>query len=273
MMNITRNCKTMVPIQALGNCILTQLPADVWTHWQVHFEELALPEGRILCEPGQALTHVYFPTTAIVSWQYLLASGECTEIAMVGKEGLVGLDLLMGAMHSNNQAVVQTAGHCIRIKLDVVLRSFQQNQTAQSLIMLYAGALIAQMSHGNVCRQHHTLEQQLSRMILMVLDRQQALHMHKTHEGMAQALGVRRESVSLAAAKLMKEGFISYSRGHLEVLDRAGLMQRSCECYQLLQQLRCKEFCVKGAVIKPKPSDCGWHSGSNQPPYAGLLCA
>jgi Crp-like helix-turn-helix domain len=138
---------------------------------------------------------------------------------------------------------------------------------------LYAGALMAQMSHGNVCRQHHTLEQQLSRMILMVLDRQKELHRHKTHEGMAQSLGVRREAVSLAAAKLMKEGFISYSRGHLRVLNREGLIQRSCECYQLLRQLRCQEFCVKGAVIKPKPSDCGWHSGSSQPPCADLLCA
>jgi hypothetical protein len=102
--------------------------------------------------------------------------------------------------------------------------------------MLFAQALIAQMSQGNVCRQHHTLEQQLSRLILMILDRQSGLQVRKTHEAIAQLLGVRREGVSLAAAKLMKEGLLSYSRGHIRVLNRAGLMQHSCECYHQLRQ-------------------------------------
>ena len=102
--------------------------------------------------------------------------------------------------------------------------------------MLFAQAMIAQMSQGNVCRQHHTLEQQLSRMLLMILDRQTGVQIHKTHESLAQLLGVRREGVSLAAAKLMKEGLLSYSRGRILVLNREGLMQHSCECYRQLQQ-------------------------------------
>lgn len=225
----------MIFRKGVDNCLLTKLPQEVWADWQNHTEELALVEGQILCGPGQALTHVYFPTTAIASWQYVLASGECTEIAMVGHEGLVGLYLLMGAVHSSNQAVVQTAGQAVRIKLDVVLRSFRKNTAVQDVVMQFARALIAQMSQGNVCRQHHSLEQQLSRTILMILDRQTGLHMHKTHEAMAQLLGVRREGVSLAASKLMKEGFMSYSRGRIRVLNREGLIKRSCECYKLLR--------------------------------------
>jgi hypothetical protein len=117
--------------------------------------------------------------------------------------------------------------------------------------MLFAQALIAQMSQGNVCRQHHTLEQQLSRLILMILDRQSGLQVRKTHEAIAQLLGVRREGVSLAAAKLMKEGLLSYSRGHIRVLNRAGLMQHSCECYHQLRQqyqplLQCPDLAVPG---------------------------
>lgn len=218
------------------NALLAAMPLAVLNEWRAHMEEVVLPEGRILCEPGQTLNHVYFPTTAIVSWQYLLATGDCTEIAMVGREGLVGLYLLIGAQYSNNQAVVQTAGRAVRLKVDVVLRSFRRVQEVHRTIMLFAQALISQMSQGNVCRQHHTLEQQLSRMILMMLDRQTGPQIHKTHQAMAQLLGVRREGVSLAASKLMKEGLLSYSRGHIRVLNREGLMQRSCECYGQLRQ-------------------------------------
>lgn len=210
-------------------------------------EEISLPEGHIVCEPGQSLSHVYFPTTAIVSWQYILETGDCTEIAMVGREGLVGLYLLMGAQYSSNQAIVQTGGKFIRLKLDVVLRSFRRIQDVQHRIMLFAQAMISQMSQGNVCRQHHSLDQQLSKMLLMILDRQGGLQVHKTHEALAQLLGVRREGVSLAAAKLMKEGMLNYARGRIQVLNREGLMQHSCECYRQLQQqyqplLKCSDL-------------------------------
>jgi CRP-like cAMP-binding protein len=226
----------MTTRQVSGNCLLAALPAAVEADWRPHMEEISLPEGHVLCGPGQALSHVYFPTTAIVSWQYVLATGDCTEIAMVGREGLVGLYLLMGVHYSNNQAVVHTAGKAIQIKLDVVLRSFRRVQDVQRQIMLFAQAMISQMSQGNVCRQHHTLEQQLSRMLLMILERQEGVNIDKTHESLAQLLGVRREGVSLAAAKLMKEGVLSYSRGRIRVLNLDGLMKHSCECYRQLRQ-------------------------------------
>lgn len=236
----------MTVMQPPINCLLAALPAAVAAEWRPHMEEISLPEGHVLCEPGQSLSHVYFPTTAIVSWQYILDTGDCTEIAMVGREGLVGLYMLMGAQYSNNQAVVQTKGKFIRLKLDVVLRSFRKYQDVQRRIMLFAQAMISQMSQGNVCRQHHNLDQQLSRLLLMILDRQTGLQVHKTHEALAQLLGVRREGVSLAAARLMKKGVLDYSRGRIRVLNREGLMANSCECYRQLQQqyqplLKCSE--------------------------------
>lgn len=218
------------------NCLLTALPAAVAAEWQPYLEEMTLPEGRVLYEPGQSLTHVYFPTTAIVSWLHTLASGNTTEIAMVGREGMVGLFMLMGVPQSNNQAVVQTGGRLLRLRMDLALQSFRTHQTVQRPIMLFTQSMIGQMSQGNVCRQHHNLEQQLSRLLLMILDRQSGLQVHKTHEALALLLGVRREGVTLAASKLMKEGALNYSRGRIQVLDLEGLRQRSCECYDYLQR-------------------------------------
>lgn len=222
--------------QTTDNCLLTLLPAAVEAEWRPLMEELDLPEGHVLTEPGQIVRHIFFPTTAIVSWQHMLTTGDCTEVAMVGREGLVGLYMLMGGKSSNNYAVVQTAGKVIRIRADVVLQTFRSNLEVQRRIMLFTQAMIWQMSQGNVCRQHHTLEQQLSRMLLMILDRQTSLQVHKTHEALALLLGVRREGVSLIASKLMKEGVLSYARGRITVLSREGLMQRSCECYEHLQR-------------------------------------
>lgn len=221
---------------SISNCLLTDLPEDIQAQWQPHMEELDLPEGHVLSEPGQALSHIYFPSTAILSWRNMLASGDCTEVAMVGREGLLGLYMLMGASSSNNQGVVQTAGKVIRIKVELVLQSFRSHLEVQRRIMMFAQALILQMSQGNVCRQHHTLEQQLSRMLLMILDRQSILHVHKTHEALALMLGVRREAVSLIASKLMRDGVVTYARGRIKVVNRPGLEERTCECYEHLKQ-------------------------------------
>ena len=162
--------------QACGNHILSSIPESVYENWQAHFEHVHLPRGKVLHEPGKSVFYVYFPTTAIVSWIYVLEDGASTEIAMTGREGLVGLYLLLGNEPTPNQAVVQTAGHAIRIRLSVVLNSFNEGHEVQRLFLRFTYALINQMGQGNVCRQHHNVEQQLCRMLLMILDRQDSLH-------------------------------------------------------------------------------------------------
>lgn len=227
---------TTMPRQRCENHILNALPQTIFDGWQTHFETVFLKEGQVLIEAGKSTAHVYFPLDAIVSWQYMLESGDCTEIAMVGREGLVGLYLLLGNNSTPNQGVVQTGGRAIRMRLHLVLNSFNQGSEVQRLMLCFAQSLIHQMGQGNVCRQHHNIEQQLCRMLLMILDRQNGMQVHKTHEALSQLLGVRREAVSLAAARLMKEGLIRYTRGSIVVLDRAGLEQQACECYGVVQQ-------------------------------------
>lgn len=243
-----------------NNKFLNALPASICQAWQGHFEEVFLPEGKVLIVPGHNMAHVYFPLNAIVSWQYMLESGDCTEIAMVGHEGLVGLYLLLGDNSTPNRGVVQTAGWAIKIPLHVVLNSFNQGPEVQHLLLRFAQSLIHQMGQGNVCRQHHNIEQQLCRMLLMVLDRQSSMQVHKTHEALSHLLGVRREAVSLAAAKLMKEGLIRYARGSIEVLDRAGLEQRVCECYDVLRLEKMPSRQENQPQFIPKPSDFEWRN-------------
>ena len=218
------------------NHILSLLPEITVNTWAPHFETIDLPMGKVLHESGSILRHMYFPTTAIVSWVYVLENGASTEIAMAGHEGVVGMYMLMGGGKSHNQAVVHTAGQAIRIPLSVVLESFNQDHEVQRIFWLFTRALITQMAQIAVCHRHPTLDQQLCRLLLLILHRIDGDAIMMTHEVIASLLGVRREGVTLAAKKLMHEGLISYARGHITVLDRAALELRACECYSVISQ-------------------------------------
>ncbi len=186
--------------------------------------------------PGKTLNHIWFPTTAIVSWIYLLENGASTEVAMTGREGLIGLYLLLGSDRSSNTALVHTTGEAVRIRADVVMDSVRQDAGVQRLIFAYAQALITQMAQASVCHRHHNLEQQLCRLLLLTLDRLEGDTLHMTQELIASLLGVRREGVTLAASRLMKDGIIRYARGRITVCNMAALKARACECYGVVQQ-------------------------------------
>lgn len=220
------------------NHLLAQLPPDVYNNWQPSFEIVQLHQGQALNPAGPRGTHIYFPLTAVVSWVYVLENGCSTEVAMAGREGCVGLHLLLGST-TPHQAVVQTTGTAIRIHADRVRQSFQNEPMVQMLFLQFTQSLLNQIGLGAVCRRHHTIEQQLCRQLLMVLDRQDSTRLNMTHENLSQLLGVRREAISLAAARLMKAELIHYARGQLTVLDRAGLADSSCECYGVVQVPKC----------------------------------
>lgn len=131
--------------------------------------------------------------------------------------------------------MVQKAGAAIRLKLSVVLGSFNQGNPLQLLFLKYTQTLFTQIAQVSVCHRHHTLEQQLCRMLLLILERQDAHDIAMTHELMASQLGVRREGVTHAAKRLMNDNILSYSRGHITVLDRAALEKRACECYGVIR--------------------------------------
>ncbi len=190
----------------------------------------------MLYESGTTLSHVYFPLTAIVSLLYVMENGASAEIAVVGNEGIVGISLFMGGESTPSRAVVQSAGHGYRLNAQTMKDEFNRAGPVLHLLLRYTQALITQMAQTAVCNRHHTLDQQLCRWLLLSLDRLRGNDLVMTQELIANMLGVRREGVTEAALKLQKVGLIRYARGHISVLDRAGLEQRTCECYAVVKK-------------------------------------
>ena len=200
-----------------------------------HIELIELPLGKVLYEPGTKMSHVYFPSTAIVSLLYALENGSSAEIAIVGNEGVVGISIFMGGESTSSRAVVQSAGLGYRVKSSLILEEFNRSGPVMHLFLRYTQALITQMSQTAVCNRHHTLDQQFCRWLLLSLDRLPSNELVMTQELIANMLGVRREGVTEAALKVQKAGLIKYARGRITILDRTGLEKRTCECYQVVK--------------------------------------
>ena len=218
------------------NHLLASLPEEDWQRWRPHLEPVKMPLGQVLYEPGATLSHVYFPTTAIVSLLYVMEDGDSAEIAVAGNEGLVGISLFMGGESTPSRAVVQSAGQAFQMKAEVLKAEFSRSGPVLHLLLRYTQALITQMAQTAVCNRHHTLDQQLCRWLLLSLDRLQGDELVMTQELIANMLGVRREGVTEGALKLQKAGLIRYARGHITVLDRPGLEKLTCECYAVVKQ-------------------------------------
>jgi CRP-like cAMP-binding protein len=201
---------------------------------QLEFVELAL--GEVVYESGTTLSHVYFPTTAIISLLYVMENGESAEIAVVGNEGIVGVSLFMGGNSTPSRAVVQSAGTGFRLRAEILEQEFNQGGAVLHLLLRYTQALLTQMAQTAVCNRHHSLDQQLCRWLLLSLDRLQSNELVMTQELIANMLGVRREGVTESASRLQSAGLIRYARGHISVLDRAGLEKRTCECYAVVKK-------------------------------------
>ena len=217
------------------NQLLAALPGAEWERWLPQLEYVEMPLGEVLYESGTTLSHVYFPLTAIVSLLYVMENGASAEIAVVGNEGIVGISLFMGGESTPSRAVVQSAGNGYRLNAQTMKEEFNRAGPVLHLLLRYTQALITQMAQTAVCNRHHTLDQQLCRWLLLSLDRLQGNDLQMTQELIANMLGVRREGVTEAALKLQKVGLIRYARGHITVLDRAGLEQRTCECYAVVK--------------------------------------
>ncbi|WP_243048707.1 Crp/Fnr family transcriptional regulator [Dyella sp. RRB7] len=218
------------------NRLLAALPDAEWVRWAPHLEPVDMPLGKVLYESGSRLSHVYFPTTSIVSLLYVMEDGASAEIAVVGNDGIVGISLFMGGQSTTSRALVQSAGLGFRLKADLMLQEFNRAGPALHLLLRYTQALITQMSQTAVCNRHHSLDQQLCRWLLLSLDRLHSRELVMTQELIANMLGVRREGVTEAAGNLQQAGLIRYQRGHITVLDRAGLEKRTCECYAVVKK-------------------------------------
>jgi CRP-like cAMP-binding protein len=217
------------------NKLLAALPDTEWARWSPLLEPVDLTLGKVLYESGCKLSHVYFPITSIVSLLYVLENGASAEIAVVGKEGLVGVSLFMGGDATPSRAVVQSAGQGYRLRADLLMQEFNRAGPVLHLLLRYTQALITQMAQTAVCNRHHSLDQQLCRWLLLSLDRLESNELLMTQELIANMLGVRREGVTEAAGHLQQDGLIRYQRGRITVLDRVGLEQRTCECYAVVK--------------------------------------
>jgi CRP-like cAMP-binding protein len=218
------------------NHLLAALPTAEFERLVAHFELVPLRLGDMLYEPGMQLQHAYFPTTSIVSLHYVMATGASAETAGVGNEGVLGISLFMGGDSTPSSAVVQTAGHAFRLEGRLLKEEFNRGGLMQHLLLRYTQALITQMTQTAACNRHHSVEQQLCRWLLSTLDRVSSRELIMTQELVASMLGVRREGITEAAGKLQAAGFIRYRRGHIAVVDRAGLETRACECYGVVRK-------------------------------------
>lgn len=219
-----------------GNHLLAALPPAERDRLLPDLEHVSFKLGAVLYESGVALRNLYFPTTAVVSLLFVTESGASAELAVAGREGVVGTGLFMGGESTPSRAVVQIEGDCLRLPVAALDREFKRGGPLQSGLLRFTQALIVQMCQTAVCNRHHSVEQQLCRWLLLSLDRVDSDELRMTQQLIADMLGVRREGVTEAAGKLQGWGSIRYSRGLIKVLDRNGLEKRVCECYSVVNR-------------------------------------
>jgi CRP-like cAMP-binding protein len=218
------------------NDVLAALPKADWVRFSKSVELVRLLRGKVLCDAGVRCDYVFFPTSAIVSLLHTTRDGHCTEIAMVGSDGMVGVSAFMGGSAAASQAVVQTEGQAFRLPSRIVKEESDCGGIILKILLRYAQALMTQLSQNAVCNRHHSIDQQLCRRLLCSLDRLPAQNIAMTQEAIANLMGVRREGITAAALKLQAAGVIRYNRGQIEVLNRKELEHRSCECYAVTKR-------------------------------------
>lgn len=222
----------------ITNQILSKLPAEEYEHLSPYLEPLTLSLGDILYYPQDPVTHVYFPNRGTLSVVSTFENGGGVEVGVVGNEGMFGLNVVLGSVITPHEAMVQLPGDGLRAPSDLIKREFKRGGLLHDLLLRYTQALIIQISQAAACNNSHPLEGRLARWFLMSHDRAMTDELELTHEFIAIMLGTRRAGVTVAAGKLQDEGVIKYKRGHIQIVDRAGLEKISCECYRIVK----KEF-------------------------------
>lgn len=218
-----------------GNRLLASLPIGDLEHLCALLERVKVVVGDVLCEPGQEIRYIYFPGDSLISL-LAVAEGRMTlEIGSVGREGMVGAQAALGHDVAQVRAVVQRSGSASRIGRAAFCAEFCKTESLQRLLYRYTDSVLAQAIRIAACSRFHVLEARLARSLLMTRDRLQSEKFYLTHEFLAQALGVRRVGVTKAASALQQQKLITYSRGHIEIIDAAGLQQAACSCYALVK--------------------------------------
>ena len=220
----------------LKNTLLNALSTDAQHRMFPLLKRVNLSLGEVIYETSEKLDYVYFPIDSIVSLLYVMIDGSSAEISVIGNEGVVGIAVFMGGESTPNRAIVQSAGTAYRLPACELRRQFNSEPDMRMLMLRYTQSLITQTAQTAVCNRHHSIVQQLSRWLLLSIDRLPSNNLIMTQELIANMLGVRREGVTEAAGKLQKLGIITYKRGHISVIDRPQLESQSCECYEVVKR-------------------------------------
>lgn len=223
-----------LPIQ---NRLLNSLPQEMQRRLFPKLKMMNLQQGEVLHEATSSLAHVYFPIDNIISLLHVLENGTTAEVSIIGNEGMIGVSVFMGGSNTPCEATVLTSGAVYQMSARQLKDEFDQPDAILRMLMLrYSQVLITQMAQSVVCNRHHSIDQQLSRWLLMVADCLPYNDIVMTHEVIATMLGVRREGVTAAAHKLKTFGAIDYHRGHIKIVDRLKLEELTCECYKVVKR-------------------------------------
>lgn len=214
-----------------NNAFLAGLSDAAWQRWQPHLHQVELQRGQALSHAGYMLEHVHFPIQAVVAMYAITDDGACSELALVGHEGMVGVCGFMDSKAIFNNAMVVVGGPCWRMSAARFRAEVMGEPALMQAMLRYMQALITQVAQTAVCNRHHSIDQALCRWLLMSQDRVRCAPLQLTHELIARLMGVRREGVTEAAVRLQRSGLIRYTRGSITVTDRAGLERAGCECY------------------------------------------
>jgi len=224
----------------LTNKLLTTLPGEDFARLLPYLEPVSLACGEDLYGFGENIKFVYFPESAVLSQIHLLADGATVEAALIGKEGMVGLSSVFNTPRQMHWTQVTIAGSALRVKAEVIREDFVRGRAMQQLMLGYATERLAQLAQRAVCNGRHSVDQRFSSWLLMVHDRTGSNELPVTHEQIAQHLGTRRAGITIAATSLRDKQIISYKRGQLQIINRQGLEDAACECYQTLSQQKLK---------------------------------
>jgi CRP-like cAMP-binding protein len=221
---------------AVENRILAALPEGERENIFPYLERLSLSVGKVLFEPGDSVRDIYFPINSVVSMLASMENGTTVEAGVIGNEGAVGISAILGAEASTVQGLVQVAGEALRVSADLLMAEFRRGGKLQSLLLRHTHSLFTMVSQTAACNRLHTVEERLARWLLTTHDRVESEEFLLTQEFIARMLGTRRSGVTVAAGILQQAGLINYRRGRINILNREGLEEVSCECYRIVKE-------------------------------------
>ena len=218
------------------NDILRALLDSEYEHLCPRLEQVNLQVGETIYQAAQRIDYVYFPETAVVAMIDTVEDGGTIEVGIIGREGMVGINIFLGCLVTPDKAIAQVSGSAMRMKTNDLRKELRFGSRLQRVLLRYTQVLLAVISQSVACSQHHTVAQRFARWLLTMQDHADSNEFEMSHKSIAALLGTRREGVTEAAVKLQAAGLITYSRARMRILDKAGLKKQSCECYLFIRR-------------------------------------